>query len=58
MVRCKTCEITENGTINGIFKTNTSTAVEFGDDLIHFVDHGGDMCYPSPDSVGYSREPV
>ena len=57
-VRCKSCDVTENGTINGVFKTDTQQAVTFGDEMIYFVDHGGNMCYPSPDSVGYESLPV
>jgi hypothetical protein len=57
-LRCGKCEVTENGTISGMFKIDTAKGVEFGNDMIYFVDHGGNMCYPSPDSVGYIRESV
>jgi hypothetical protein len=32
--------------------------VIFGEDVIFFTDHGGELCFPTPDSEGFQRGPV
>jgi hypothetical protein len=58
-LRCRHCEITENGTSTGIFPVSHPDPCQLGEDMkVEFVDHGGTMCFPSPDSVGYESVPV
>lgn len=56
-LKCRGCDVTENGIVTGIHPVSRPDPCQLGEDMkVEFVDHGGTMCFPSPDSVGY--EPV
>jgi hypothetical protein len=52
---CGDCEVYENGTVSGRWKSSSPDAVMFGEDLIRFTDHGSVMVYPAPDSLGFKK---
>ena len=54
---CKQCGVFENGTITGIHAVTDPNPYQLGADMkVDFIDHGGVLRFPSPDSEGY--EPV
>jgi hypothetical protein len=55
---CRECDIFEAGTISGRWLTERRECVIFGEDVIFFTDHGGELCFPTPDSEGFQRGPV
>jgi hypothetical protein len=55
---CRECDISEAGTVSGRWPSERRDSVEFGDEVIRFVDHGGKLSFPSPDSEGYQRGSV
>lgn len=49
-LECQGCEVTENGTVNGIFPYN-ETECEWCGEYVKFIDHSK-IYLPSPDMIG------